>query len=158
MKTASIFVDVQNIYYTTKQNYGQNFDYNKFWALVTREREVVTAIAYATFRGDKKQIEFQNILRAIGFKVKLKPFIQRADGSAKGDWDVGIAIDVMKYAQKSDVVILASGDGDFDVLLKEIKTAYNTQSEVFGVPGLTANSLINAATTFIPIEESLLLK
>ena len=158
MKTASIFVDIQNIYYTTKQHYGQNFDYNKFWARVTQEREIVTAIAYATSRGDKKQTEFQNILRAIGFKVKLKPFIQRADGSAKGDWDVGIAIDVMKYAQKSDVVILASGDGDFDVLLKEIKTAYNTQSEVFGVPGLTANSLINAATTFIPIEESLLLK
>ena len=158
MKTASIFVDVQNIYYTTKQNYGQNFDYNKFWARVTQEREIVTAIAYATSRGDKKQTEFQNILRAIGFKVKLKPFIQRADGSAKGDWDVGIAIDVMKYAQKSDVVILASGDGDFDLLLKEIKTAYHTQSEVFGVPGLTANSLINAATTFIPIEESLLLK
>ena len=71
---------------------------------------------------------------------------------------MGIAIDVMKYAQKSDVVILASGDGDFDVLLKEIKTAYNTESEVFGVLGLTAISLINAATTFIPIEESLLLK
>ena len=158
MKTASIFVDVQNIYYTTKQSYGQNFDYNKFWALVTREREVVTAIAYATFRGDKKQTEFQNILRGIGFKVKLKPFIKRGDGSTKGDWDVGIAIDVMKYAQNSDVVILASGDGDFDLLLKEIKTSYNTQSEVFGVPGLTANSLINAATTFIPIEESLLLK
>ena len=158
MKTASIFVDVQNIYYTTKQNYGQNFDYNKFWALVTREREIVKAIAYATFRGDKKQTEFQNILRGIGFEVKLKPFIKRADGSAKGDWDVGIAIDVMKYAQKSDVVILASGDGDFDLLLKEIKTAYNTKSEVFGVPGLTANSLINAATTFIPIGESLLLK
>ena len=158
MKTASIFVDVQNIYYTTKQNYGQNFDYNKFWALVTREREIVTAIAYATFRGDKKQTEFQNILRGIGFEVKLKPFIKRADGSAKGDWDVGIAIDVLKYAQKSDVVILASGDGDFDVLLKEIETLYKTESEVFGVPGLTANSLINAATTFIPIEESLLLK
>ena len=158
MKKASIFVDVQNIYYTTKQSYGQNFDYNKFWALVTREREVVTAIAYATFRGDKKQTEFQNILRGIGFKVKLKPFIKRGDGSTKGDWDVGIAIDVMKYAQNSDVVILASGDGDFDLLLKEIKTSYNTQSEVFGVPGLTANSLINAATTFIPIEKSLLLK
>ena len=158
MEKASIFVDVQNIYYTTKQTYGQNFDYNKFWALVTREREVVTAIAYATFRGDKKQTEFQNILRGIGFEVKLKPFIKRADGSTKGDWDVGIAIDVMKYAQNSDVVILASGDGDFDLLLKEIKTSYNTQTEVFGVPGLTANSLINAATTFIPIEKSLLLK
>ena len=75
MKKASIFVDVQNIYYTTKQNYGQNFDYNKFWARVTQEREIVTAIAYATSRGDKKQIDFQNILRAIGLGKGPKNYL-----------------------------------------------------------------------------------
>jgi len=46
--------------------------------------------------------------------VKLKPFIQRVDGSAKGDWDVGIALDAIEYAKDADVVVLASGDGDFD--------------------------------------------
>ena len=40
-----IFVDVQNIYYTCRQAYQGNFDYNKFWAEVTRDREVVCAIA-----------------------------------------------------------------------------------------------------------------
>ncbi len=73
MKKVSIFVDVQNIYYTTKQQFNSNFDYNKFWKKVTFEREVVIAIAYTTSRGDQKQNQFQNILRAIGFKVKLKP-------------------------------------------------------------------------------------
>ena len=158
MKTVSIFVDVQNIYYTTKQKFGCNFDYNKFWALATRDREVVTAKAYATSRGDQKQTEFQNILRAIGFEVRLKPFISRSDGSAKGDWDVGITIDVMEYAQQSDIVVLASGDGDFDLLLKKIKTAYNTDTEIYGVPTLTANSLIKEATRFNPIGGKLLLK
>lgn len=38
---------------------------------------------------------FQNALRTIGFEVKLKPFIQRTDGSAKGDWDVGITLDAI---------------------------------------------------------------
>jgi uncharacterized LabA/DUF88 family protein len=158
MKTVSLFVDVQNIYYTTKQKYGCNFDYNKFWAQATQGRQIVTAVAYATFRGDKKQTEFQNILRAIGFEVKLKPFISRADGSAKGDWDVGIAIDIMEYAQQSDIIVLASGDGDFDLLLKKIKIAYNTESEIYGVRTLTANSLIKEATRFNPIGEKLLLK
>ena len=119
MKKVSIFVDVQNIYYTTKQQFNCNFDYNKFWKLVTCDREVITAIAYTTNRGDPKQIQFQNILRAIGFEVKLKPFISRADGSSKGDWDVGITIDIMEYAERSDIVVLASGDGDFDILIKE---------------------------------------
>ena len=73
MKKVSIFVDVQNIYYTTKQEFNSHFDYNKFWKLVTHEREVLTAIAYTTNRGDSKQIQFQNILRGIGFTVKLKP-------------------------------------------------------------------------------------
>ncbi len=158
MEKISIFVDVQNIYYTTKEKYNCNFDYNKFWAKITQNREVVTAIAYATYRNNDKQNQFQNILRAIGFEVKLKSFISRKDGSAKGDWDVGIAIDVMDYAAKSDVVILASGDGDFDLLINKIKRSHNVSSEIYGVADLTANSLINAADKFYPIAEDLLLR
>ena len=158
MKKVSIFVDVQNIYYTTKQQFNSNFDYNKFWKLVTREREVVTAIAYTTNRGDSKQIQFQNILRGIGFEVKLKQFITRSDGSSKGDWDVGITIDIMEYANKSDVIVLASGDGDFDILIKKIRTLYNINTEIYGVSNLTANSLKNVTTHFFPINDGLILK
>ena len=158
MKHVSIFVDVQNIYYTTRQQFGCNFNYNNFWDRVTEGRELVGAFAYATDRGDKKQIEFQNILRAIGFEVKLKPFISRLDGSSKGDWDVGIAIDILEYAEKSDIVVLASGDGDFDLLLKKIKSKYNTDTEVYGVESLTANSLIKEAKLFNPISGNLLLR
>jgi len=158
MQKTSLFVDVQNIYYTTKQQYGCHFDYNAFWAKATKDREIIKAIAYATERGDKKQKQFQNILRAIGFEVKLKPFIERSDGSAKGDWDVGIAIDILEYAQESDVVVLASGDGDFDLLMKKIRTSYNVSAEVYGVPNLTANSLINSASVYFPIKDNLLLK
>ncbi len=155
--TVTIFVDVQNIYYTTKQRYQRHFDYNKFWAQATKNRQVVHAFAYAIGRSDDKQKQFQNILRGIGFEIKLKPFIQRADGSAKGDWDVGITLDVMEYAKESDIVILLSGDGDFDLLLQKIKKDFNNTVEVYGVPGLTADSLINAASKFIAIGDELLL-
>jgi uncharacterized LabA/DUF88 family protein len=158
MKKVSIFVDVQNIYYTVKEQYNCNFDYNKFWSEITKDREVVTAIAYAIDRGDEKQAQFQNILRGIGFEVKLKPFINRSDGSAKGDWDVGIAIDVLEYAVQSDIIVLASGDGDFDMLINKVRDKYNVFSEIYGVPSLTANSLINSASKFIPITQKLLLK
>ena len=157
MKRVAIFVDVQNIYYTTKQGFNSNFDYNTFWAQATSGREVVAAIAYAIDRGDEKQRQFQNILRAIGFEVKLKPFIQRSDGSAKGDWDVGITIDVMEYAKDADVVVLASGDGDFDLLLSKVRNDFGVSAEVYGVADLTARSLINSASKFIPIEKELLL-
>ena len=158
MKNVAVFVDVQNIYYTTKQIYNCHFDYNAFWAEATSGRNVVKAIAYAVNRDNEKQKQFQNILRGIGFEVKLKPFIQRKDGSAKGDWDVGITIDMLEYAKESDVVVLASGDGDFDLLLAKIRNDYDVLAEVYGVPELTAASLIKSASRFIPIKDKLLLK
>ena len=157
MKRVAIFVDVQNVYYTSRQTYGKNFDYNKFWLKATDDREVVKAVAYAIERRDEKQYQFQNILRAIGFEVKLKPFIQRSDGSAKGDWDVGITIDAMEGADSADVVVLVSGDGDFDLLADKIREK-GKRVEVYGVAQLTAKSLINAASEFFPIDQSLLLR
>ena len=157
METISILVDVQNVYYTTRQAYGRHFDYNKFWAKATKDRKVVKAVAYAIGRGDPKQIQFQNILKAIGFEVKLKPYIQRSDGSAKGDWDVGIALDAMEYAESSDTIVLVSGDGDFDLLADRIRSRHNASVEVYGVEKLTAVSLIDSANEFIPIEPNLLL-
>lgn len=157
METVSIFVDVQNVYYTTRSVFKRNFDYNAFWAEVTKNRTVDKAFAYAIDRGDSKQKQFQNILKAIGFTVKLKPFIQRADGSAKGDWDVGITLDAIESAATSDKIILVSGDGDFDLLAEKSRRRYGCRVEVYGVKALTAASLIAAADIFHPIDNSLLL-
>jgi uncharacterized LabA/DUF88 family protein len=157
LEKVSIFVDVQNIYYTCRQAYQSNFDYNKFWATVTRGRVLVSAVAYATDRGDEKQQQFQNILRAIGFTVLLKPMVQRQDGSTKADWDVGIALDVYEAAPHCDTIVLASGDGDFAILLERIRQRFDTRSEVYGVPKLTADALITAAGKFVAIEKNLLL-
>ena len=158
MEKVVVFVDVQNIYYTTKQFHNCHFNYNAFWAKATSNREVVKAIAYAIDRGDEKQKQFQNILKGIGFELKLKPFIQRSDGSAKGDWDVGITLDVMEYAKKSNVVVLASGDGDFDLLVNKIRKDCGVSVEVYGVAQLTATSLIHSASKFVSIKDDLLLK
>lgn len=157
MTRVAIFVDTQNIYYTVRDAYGKQFDYRRFWAKVTAGREVLTARCYAIDRGDAKQRNFQNTLRTIGFEVKLKPFIQRADGSAKGDWDVGITLDAIEYAAQADEVVLASGDGDFDLLAHKIRDVHGKRVEVYGVPQLTAQSLIQAASQFNPIESGLLL-
>lgn len=157
MERVVILVDVQNIYYTVRQGFATGFDYNRFWQQATENREVVKAIAYATDRGDAKQQQFQNILRAIGFEVKLKPYVQRGDGSRKGDWDVGIAVDAMEFANLADVVVLASGDGDFDVLMTRIHELFAVQTEVYGVEEFTAFSLIRSATKYIPIKGALLL-
>lgn len=93
----------------------------------------------------------------MGFKVKLKPFIQRSDGSSKGDWDVGITIDVMESAAEVDTVVLLSGDGDFALLLEKIREKHNVHTMVYGVPALTAQGLIKSTDSFISIDETLLI-
>jgi uncharacterized LabA/DUF88 family protein len=157
VKRIAIFVDVQNIYYTTREAYGRQFNYRRLWQRISAGGEIIVANAYATQRSDDKQIKFQDALKHIGFRVKLKPYIQRRDGSAKGDWDVGITIDVLEAAQDVDRVVLLSGDGDFDLLLEKIRKDYALSAEVYGVPALTARSLINAASSYHPVEEDLLL-
>ncbi|MGR3896268.1 LabA-like NYN domain-containing protein [Pseudomonas sp. 1176_21] len=158
MKKIAVFADVQNLYYTVRQAYGCHFNYAAFWAHVSQDGEIVEAVAYAIDRGDSKQQQFQQILRNLGFTVKLKPYIQRSDGSSKGDWDVGITLDVIDAASRVDEVVLASGDGDFDLLLERVINRHGAEAVAYGVPGLTANSLIRAATRYVPIEGALLLK
>jgi len=157
VKKIAIFVDVQNIYYTTRDSYGRQFDYRKLWKRISAQGEVVIANAYAIQRDDDKQKKFQDALKHIGFTVKLKPYIQRSDGSAKGDWDVGITIDVLEAAKVVDTVVLLSGDGDFDMLLEKINSDYGVCTEVYGVPALTANSLIDAASLYHQIDKEFLL-
>jgi uncharacterized LabA/DUF88 family protein len=157
VKKIAVFADVQNIYYTTRQAYGRQFNYRKLWQRVSTEGEIISATAYAIDRGNDKQLRFQDALKHIGFSVKLKPYIQRSDGSAKGDWDVGITIDVLETAKAVDTVVLLSGDGDFDLLLHKIKQDFDVNTEVYGVPALTARSLIDSASTWHRIEDDLLL-
>ncbi|MDH0893289.1 MULTISPECIES: NYN domain-containing protein [unclassified Pseudomonas] len=158
MRRIALFADVQNLYYTVRQIHRCHFDYAELWRRLSADGEIVEARAYAIDRGDARQQQFQQILRGLGFQVMLKPYIQRSDGSAKGDWDVGIALDVMEAAERVDEIVLASGDGDFDLLLERARARHGVTCTVYGVDGLTAHSLIRAADRFVPVEGSLLLK
>jgi len=155
MKTA-IFVDVQNIYYTTRDTFKRSFNYKNFWHQIESKDEIIIANAYAIDKGDEKQQKFQYALQTIGFNVKLKPYISRSDGSTKGDWDVGIAIDVLDSAEKVEKIILLSGDGDFDLLVQKAIDKYGCIVDIYGVKELTANSLIESASEFHAISNRFL--
>lgn len=156
-KTA-LFVDIQNIYYTVKEKYNSTFNYKTFMEKIKCESEIVAAFAYAIDRDDLKQKQFQKTLESFGFTLKLKPFIKRSDGSTKGDWDVGITIDVLEYAPQCERIIMLTGDGDFSMLIDKIKEKYNVSVDVYGVPTLIAESLISSADNYYPITKEYLIK
>ena len=152
-----VFVDVQNIYYTTRDVFGRSFNYRALWQILSSKGDIVLANAYAIENKDERQTKFQNALRHIGFNIRLKPYIQRTDGSSKGDWDVGLAIDMLQQSPSLDRIFLLSGDGDFDLLVEAMQNKHRVPVEVYGVPALTADSLKQAVSCFHPITESLLI-
>ena len=158
MKRIAVFVAVQNINYTTKQAFSRSFDYRKFWEDLAFMGDIVLANAYAIKSNNDGQRKFQSALRAIGFEVELQPYIQRRDGSAKGDWGVGITMDVVVAAPSVDVVVLLSGGGDFSLLAEKVGLDYGVTTHVYGVKKLTARGLIESADRFTSIDTQFLQK
>ena len=151
-----VFVDVQNVYYSAKHQFRGKLHFAKLLETIVRERQLVRAISYIVQTPDIDQSNFIAMLLQNGYEVRAKALRLRADGTAKGDWDMGIAIDTMAMAERLDVVALVSGDGDFTDLVNMLK-AKGLRVEVYSFPYSTAEELRTASTEFYPIGPELLI-
>ena len=151
-----IFIDVQNIFYAAKQ-FNARLDFEKILRSATENRRLIRAIAYVVQSPEVDQSGFITMLQQKSYEVKRKNLRLRSDGSAKGDWDMGMAIDIMDLAEKLDVVVLVSGDGDFVSLVNLVKTI-GPKVEVYSFLHNTARDLSQAADKYFPIDENLLLR
>ena len=152
-----IFVDVQNMFYTAKYKYNRKIDYRRLIEAIARGRRVVRAMAYIVQAPEIDQSQFKHILEELGFELRIKELRVRADGTAKGDWDMGIAIDTISMSDRVDVVALVSGDGDFTELVYLLRST-GLRVEVYSFPSNTAEDLIEAATFYYPMDENFLMK
>ncbi len=151
-----VFVDVQNMFYAAKDRYGRRVDYIKLLDLIVGPRYLMGAYAYVVQIPEIDQAPFLSLLEHNGYTIKSKDLRLRGDGSAKGDWDVGIAVDVVSMLSSLDVVILASGDGDFCPLAELIKQQ-NKRVEVVAFEHNTSMDLQQIADQFFPIGDELLI-
>jgi uncharacterized LabA/DUF88 family protein/DNA-binding FrmR family transcriptional regulator len=151
-----IFVDVQNIFYASKQ-FNARLDFEKLLTVSVNGRRLIRATAYVVQSPEVDQSSFISMLQQKSYEVRRKDLRQRSDGSAKGDWDMGMAIDIMRLVDSLDVVVLVSGDGDFVPLVDLVKTL-GPRVEVISFTHNTARDLINRADGHIPIEDTLLLR
>lgn len=152
----AMFVDVQNMYYSAKYQYNGKLNFQKLIDQTVRDRQLIRAIAYLVQSEEIDQTRFEETLKKMGYETKNKQLRTRPDGSAKGDWDMGIAIDAIAIGRKVDVVCLVSGDGDFVDLVEMLK-GDGIRVEVFSFPSSTAQELQDAATQYYPMDESFLL-
>lgn len=151
----AVFVDVQNMFYSAKALYQKKIDFDQLLKKIANGRELIRAIAYIVQSKDVDQRGFIGFLHQTGYEVKSKELKVRADGSAKGNWDMGIAIDTISMADRMDVIAIVSGDGDFSDLVRHLK-AKGARCEVYAFPGSTADELRYTATEFIPLDSDVL--
>jgi len=114
-------VDVQNLYYTARNVYNARVNFTTILKDAVGERPLVKAIAYGIKADMPEEQTFFDALKKAGFEVKLKDLQSFYGGAKKGDWDVGIVMDIIKMNPKLDVVVLASGDGDYIPLLEYLQ-------------------------------------
>ncbi len=146
-----VFVDVQNMYYSARNLYKKKVDFKSLLQEVISKRRLIRAIAYVIKADVKDESQFYEALERMGFEVKAKEIQVFVDGSKKGDWDVGIAMDVMRLAPKLDVVVLVSGDGDFTDLVEHAKSL-GCRVEIVAFGKSTSHRLLEAADFFMDID------
>lgn len=117
-----VFVDVQNMYYSARALYDQRVDFGEILKEAVGDRQLVRAFAYVIQADKEDEKSFFDALVERGYDLRSKELLSFHGGNQKGDWDVGLAIDVVQMLPKLDAVVLVSGDGDFADLLRYVKS------------------------------------
>ena len=148
----AVFIDTQNLYHSAKNLWhGAKVNFKNILDKVVANRELVRALAYVITTPDATENNFFEALTKMGVETKTKDLQIFFGGNKKADWDVGLAVDAIKMANKVDVIILATGDGDFVPLVEYLKTF--VQVEVISFGKSTATSLREAADDFVDMSE-----
>jgi len=147
-----VFVDVQNMYYSAKNLYNSKVNFVEILKMAVKDRELIRAITYVIKADVNDESNFFDTLESFGYEVKAKDLQVFYGGHKKGDWDVGIAMDIMKLASKLDVVVLVSGDGDFKELL-EHASALGCRTEVIAFGKSASIKLKETANLFTDLDK-----
>jgi len=147
-----VFVDVQNMYYSAKNLYKKKVNFGTILKKASDDKQLVRAIAYVIKADVEQESNFFEALQKQGYEVKAKDLQVFFGGAKKGDWDIGIAMDVMRTAHKLDVVVLVSGDGDFKDLLEHAKSL-GCRTEVMAFKKTASSRIIDIADKYTDLDQ-----
>lgn len=145
-----VFVDIQNMYYSARALYSRKVNFKNVLEQAVMGRQLVRAIAYGITTEEAHEGEFHDALASQGFEVKTKPLQTFVGGQKKGDWDVGIATDILRLEPKVDVAVLVCGDGDF-VPMVEFAKEKGLRVEIIGFRESTSKNLMESADSFFDL-------
>lgn len=115
-----VFIDTQNMYYSARNLFKRKVNFKSIVDDAVAGRKLIRAMAYVVGTEGKEEQPFFEALRNSGIETREKPLQEFASGHKKADWDVGLAIDVVQMLDTLDVVVIVSGDGDFQPLVNYV--------------------------------------
>lgn len=151
----AIFVDGANLYHSIKNYYKGVLDYGRLLSAATGDRNLLRATFYIVEKQDQDESSgsrsFVYNLNKFGYKVRSKPLQVHENLSPegertishKGDWDIGIIVDMMRLADHADTYVLVSGDGDYVEAIEYLQTERGIRVEAISASQCTSQSLLD---------------
>ncbi len=149
----AVFLDVQNLYHSAKNLYNSRVDFNKVVEAAVSKRNLIRAFAYVIKTKTGEEKAFFEALSSLGIEIRVKELQEFYGGLKKGDWDVGIAVDAIRMSSGMDVIVLVTGDGDFEPLVEYLKNK-GKRVEIIAFERSASLKLKEAADEFINLEEN----
>ena len=151
-----IFVDSANVELARDRSRGgRAIDWGVVLERLTKDRRLVRAVAYSPVHDDpdvsRETQRFVEPFLGKGFKIVTKPLKRFADGSIKANLDIELALDLMTMADRLDVAVIISGDGDFQHLV-EVVQGRGVRVEVAGLGPSVAGALKAAADRYVELD------
>jgi len=145
-----VFIDTQNLYHSARNLYQARVNFGAVLKEAVAGRKLVRAVAYVVKSETGEEKSFFEALEKLGIETKTKDLQVYYGGFKKGDWDVGLAVDAIKFAPKLDAVVLIAGDGDYVPMVEYIQSL-GTQVEAISFGKSTSGKLREAVDDFIDL-------
>jgi uncharacterized LabA/DUF88 family protein len=154
----AVFVDGANLYHAIKSYYRGVLDYSRLLEAAVADRKLLRATFYIVEKQETDDAQntpsarsFVYNLNKFGYKVRSKPLQVHEtitpEGertvSHKGDWDVGIVVDMMRLAAHANAYVLVSGDGDYVEAVEYLQSEKGLRVEAISAAQCTSQALLD---------------
>src|SRR3989338_159610 len=143
-----VFVDAQNMYHSAKNLYKAKVNFKKVLEQAVGNRRLIRAFIYVIRTESGEEKAFFEALEKGGYEIKEKDLQIFPGGMKKADWDVGLAMDAVILADKIDVAVLVTGDGDFVPLVEYLRISQGLKVEAISFGRSTSAKLKEAVDLF----------
>lgn len=120
---AILIVDVQNLFYSARDIYGRlaRINFKRLRERCEEKYDIIEAVAYVAGDNQEQISPFLEALEKAGFNPITSRLRAGDEEVYETDWDVGITVSVIERLEEFDILILASGDGDYSHLLDHLR-------------------------------------